>query len=157
MEARFGRFWFAVLYLGGGFAASAVHLVIHPDSAEPVVGASGAIAGVLAAYAMTYPAASVLTIVPIWIIPFFIPIPAIIFALIWFALQVVQGSYELALPDMGGGVAWWAHIGGFAFGALFAFAADHAGLGMQTQTRTWSHTRGRRVPNVRPSDLDRHW
>jgi len=153
MEARLGRFWFALMYVGGALAASAVHVITHPDSTQPALGASGAIAAVIAAYAVTYPSARVITIVPIFFIPLFIPISALWFALIWFVLQVIQGSAEIASPGMAGGVAWWAHIGGFAFGALFASLASMLGLAMQTRTTVWTGTRGRRVPDVRP----RNW
>ena len=157
MEARLGRFWFAVLYLAGAAVASFVHLVTHPDSAEPALGASGAIAAVIAAYAATYPTARVITIIPIIIFPLFVPIPAILFAGFWFILQVIQGSSELVSPSMAGGVAWWAHIGGFAFGGLFALVVETLSLGMQTTTTTWSG-RGARpsVPLVRSRDL-RRW
>jgi len=150
MEARLGRFWFTVMYVGGACVASLVHVITHPGSTDPVLGASGAIAAVIAAYAMTYPSARVITIVPIFFIPLFFPIPAMWFALIWFVLQVFQGSAEIFGPALAGGVAWWAHIGGFGFGALFASLANLFGLGIQTRTTVWSDTRGRRVPNVRP-------
>jgi membrane associated rhomboid family serine protease len=157
MEARLGRFWFAAMYLGGAVAASFVHLITHLDSAEPALGASGAIAAVIAAYAVTYPTARVITIIPIFIVvPLFIPIPAILFAGFWFILQVIQGSSELVSPGMAGGVAWWAHIGGFAFGAVFALVAAMAGIGMQTSTMVWSG-RGARgsVPSIRARDWQR--
>jgi rhomboid family protein len=150
MEARLGRFWFAVMYVAGAVAASVVHVITHPNATEPVLGASGAIAAVIAAYAVTYPSARVITIVPVFFIPLFLPIPGLWFALIWFVLQVMQGSMEIAGPSMAGGVAWWAHIGGFGFGALFASLANLLGLGMQTRTTVWSDTRGRRVPTIRP-------
>jgi len=157
MEARFGRLGFLVLYLGGALAASAVHVVTHPGSSEPVLGASGAIAAVIAAYAVIYPTERVITIVPIIFIPLFIPVPAILFAGIWFVLQVLQGSSELASPGMAAGVAWWAHIGGFAFGALFAMIARALMPPPQTALARWSdmydrRTRGRRVPDVKPPD-----
>ena len=157
MEARFGRLGFLVLYLGGALAASAVHVVTHPGSSEPVLGASGAIAAVIAAYAVIYPTERVITIVPIIFIPLFIPVPAILFAGIWFVLQVLQGSSELASPGMAAGVAWWAHIGGFAYGAAFALVARILMPGPQTATARWSEmyerrARGRRVPDVRPRD-----
>src|SRR5262245_23470787 len=120
MEARLGRFWFAAMYVGGAIAASFVHVITHADSTVPVLGASGAVAAVIAAYALTYLKAYVITIVPIFFIPLFIPIPGLWFAMIWFVLQVFQGTAEFASPGMASGVAWWAHIGGFAFGALFA-------------------------------------
>ena len=152
MEARLGRLWFALMYVGGAFAASAVHVMTHPHSTDPVLGASGAIAAVIAAYAVTYPSARVITIVPIFFIPLFFPLSAHWFALIWFVLQVIQGSAEIASPGMAGGVAWWAHIGGFAFGALFASLANLLRLEMQTRTTTWAGTRGRRVPSIRPRE-----
>ncbi|MBX6329608.1 MAG: rhomboid family intramembrane serine protease [Pseudolabrys sp.] len=157
MEARFGRLGFLALYLGGAAAASAVHVATHPDSAEPVLGASGAIAAVIAAYALIYPTERVVTIVPVIFIPLFVPVPAMIFAAIWFALQVMQGTQELGQPAIAAGVAWWAHIGGFAFGALFALLARALAFEMQTPIDRWSdmyerRTRGRRVPDVRPRD-----
>ena len=150
MEARLGRFWFALMYVGGAFAASLVHVITHPGSTAPVLGASGAIAALIGAYAVTYPSARVITIVPIFFIPLFIPISGLWFALIWFVLQVIQGTAEIASPGMAGSVAWWAHIGGFVFGAMFAFLANGLGLGMQTRTTVWTDTRGRRVPDIRP-------
>jgi membrane associated rhomboid family serine protease len=157
MEARFGRIGFSGLFLLGGLAANFVHVATHPASTEPVLGASGAIAAVIGAYAVTYPTARVLTIVPIGFIPLFFRIPAIVFALVWFGLQVLQGSLELATPSMAGAVAWWAHIGGFAFGALFGVAANGIGLNIQTPAKiwnkpTWTNT-ARRVPNVKSRDL----
>jgi membrane associated rhomboid family serine protease len=159
MEARFGRLGFLVLYLGGALAASAVHVLTFPDSTDPVLGASGAIAAVIAAYAVIYPTERVITIVPILFIPLFIPVPAILFALIWFALQVWQGTSAMARPEIGTAVAWWAHIGGFGFGALFAMVARLLLTGPQTATSRWSEigdrrTRGQRVPDVKPKDWE---
>jgi membrane associated rhomboid family serine protease len=159
MEARFGRLGFIVLYIGGAIAASAVHIVTFPDSVDPVLGASGAIAAVIAAYAVIYPTARVITIVPIVIIPLFVPIPAILFALIWFALQVWQGTSAVARPELAAGVAWFAHIGGFGFGALFAVLARLLFTEPQTAVSRWSEmyergTRGRRVPDIKPRDWE---
>jgi membrane associated rhomboid family serine protease len=155
MEARFGRLGFTSLYLLGGLAANVVHLVTHTTSTEPVLGASGAIAAVIGAYAVTYPSARVLTIVPIGIIPLFFRIPAVIFAFLWFGLQVLQGSLELAAPSMAGGVAWWAHIGGFAFGSLFALAASGVGLNVQTPTKVWSQPNWTRQDRRGPAEEER--
>ena len=155
IEARFGRILFTVLYIGGGFIASLVHLVTHPASTEPALGASGAIAAVIAAYALTYPTARVITIVLIVIFPLFLPIPAILFALLWFCLQVLQGTSELASPHFAGGVAWWAHIGGFVFGAVFALLLEQSGADMRIATTTWSRQRGLRVPNIRGRSWNR--
>ena len=153
MEARFGRVGFAVLYLAGGVAASAVHLLTHPLSTTPVLGASGAIAAVIGAHAVAYPRARVITIILIVFIPLFVPLPAVLFAVIWFGLQLLQGTVELASPHMAEGVAWWAHIGGFAFGALFAFAAHAPGPPHPVRTTTWSGPMRGRVPTIRP----RNW
>jgi membrane associated rhomboid family serine protease len=158
MEARFGRFWFLTLYLGGAIAASAVHVVTHPDSVEPVLGASGAVAAVIAAYAVIYPTERVITIVPILFIPLFFPLPAILFALVWFGLQVLQGVAEIGRSDMAASVAWWAHIGGFAFGALFAVVARVFMHGTQTGITRWSDMYDRRLPGHRvPEIKPRQW
>jgi membrane associated rhomboid family serine protease len=153
MEARFGRVGFVGLYVAGGFVASVVHLVTHPMSAEPVLGASGAIAAVIAAYAVSYPAARVWTLIPVGFLPLFVPIPAVLFGAGWFGLQVLQGTSELTSPGIAGGVAWWEHIGGFAFGALFALAADQFRVGLQVPTTRWSRAPRWRVPDIRPRDL----
>ena len=137
MEARLGRIGFLILYLGGGAAASFVHLVTHAASAEPVLGASGAIAAVIAAYAVTYPTARIISIVPIFFIPLLLPIPALLFAAIWFGLQVVQGTTELAMPALAGDVAWWAHIGGFAFGIVFVTIVNLLGFHPAIATTRW--------------------
>jgi membrane associated rhomboid family serine protease len=149
MEARFGRPGFLALYVIGGITANIVHLATHLESTEPVIGASGAVAAVIAAYAVTYPWARVLTIVPLGFIPLFIPVPAFLFALVWFGLQVLQGSSELASPAMAASVAWWAHIGGFVFGALVALLAQHAPPSEPLPAGVWRHPNGWRVPDVR--------
>lgn len=159
MEARFGRVWFVVLYFSAAVVASMVHVATHPDSPAPVLGASGAIAAVIAAYAVIYPRERVITIVPILFIPIFIPVPAMLFAALWIGLQLLQGYSELIRPGMAGDVAWWAHIGGFGFGAVFALAALALLRGPQTRTARWSemyHKRvyGRRVPDIKPREWE---
>jgi membrane associated rhomboid family serine protease len=149
MEGRFGRLGFLALYVMGGITANIVHVATHLGSTEPVIGASGAVAAVIAAYAVTYPWARVLTIVPLGFIPLFIPVPAVLFAFVWFGLQVLQGSSELASPGMAASVAWWAHIGGFMFGALAALLAHHAPPPAPAPTTVWRRTNGWRVPDVR--------
>lgn len=137
MEARFGRMGFAVLYLAGGTVASFTHLLANLDSSVPALGASGAIAAVIAAYAMIYPRERVLLIVPLGFI--FIPLwaPAVLFAFIWFGIQVLQGTQSLFAPSLAGGVAWWAHIGGFAFGAVAALLVREHGWGQSMRTSQW--------------------
>jgi membrane associated rhomboid family serine protease len=155
MEARFGRLGYAVLYLAGALAASSLHLLTHPDSTEPVIGASGAIAAVIGAYALTYPTARVVTVILLVFIPLFLPIPALLFAIIWFVLQLMQGSLELMSPNLAPGVAWWAHIGGFGFGALFATIANGIGAPSRVRTKSWNRPMGRhRVPSIKQRRWD---
>jgi membrane associated rhomboid family serine protease len=150
MEARYGRFGFSILYFAGAVAASSLHLLTHPFSTEPVIGASGAIAAVIGAYAVTYPTARVVTVILLGFIPLFIPVPALLFTLIWFVLQLLQGSLELMSPALAPGVAWWAHIGGLGFGAVFATLASALSAPAPVPTRTWARPRSGRVPTVRP-------
>jgi membrane associated rhomboid family serine protease len=137
MEARFGRLGFLALYLVGGAVASLTHLIANLNSPSPALGASGAIAAVIAAYAVIYPGARVLLIIPLGII--FIPLwaPSVLFALIWFGIQVLQGTQSLFGPSLAGGVAWWAHIGGFAFGAAAALLVRRNAWGEGIRTSQW--------------------
>jgi membrane associated rhomboid family serine protease len=117
LEDRLGPARFAILYLLAGVAASVTHALFNAGSMVPALGASGAIAGVIAAYAVRFPYAWVRILVPIVFIPLFFWIPAIAFAGIWFFIQVLQGASELMSPfQLGAGIAWWAHIGGFIAG-----------------------------------------
>jgi membrane associated rhomboid family serine protease len=119
VEDEMGRFRFLLFYLVCGAAAGAAHWLANPDSIVPTVGASGAIAGVLGGYFLMHPHARVLTVFPILFIPLFFWMPAILFLLIWFLTQLLQGSAASGLAsDTVGGVAWWAHIGGFICGAI---------------------------------------
>ncbi|MBH22922.1 MAG: rhomboid family intramembrane serine protease [Myxococcales bacterium] len=118
VEDRFGHGKYLLLYLGFGLAATATHILFSPDSAIPTVGASGAISGVLGAYLVFYPRARVHTLIPIFFIMLMREIPAVLFLGIWFGLQVFSGLGSLVSNV--GGVAWWAHIGGFVAGAALA-------------------------------------
>ncbi len=118
VEDRMGRTRFLVFYLVCGLAAGLVHALTNPNSAVPTVGASGAIAGVLGAYLRWYPHARVLTLIPIVFYPWFVYLPALIYLGIWFVSQLFSGAAALSGPEQVGGVAWWAHIGGFAAGFL---------------------------------------
>jgi len=93
---------------------------IAPESSVPVIGASGAIAGVLGAYFIFYPRARVLTILPIFVFIQFIEIPAVIYLFVWFAVQLYAGLQQSGRAAVMGGVAWWAHVGGFMFGSRWA-------------------------------------
>ncbi len=117
VEDRVGHMRFVLLYLCCGFAGSLAHMLSSPASSVPTVGASGAIAGVLGAYLITYPRAKVLTLIPIFFFITTVEIPAFLFLFGWFAYQFFFGVVSLG-PEgqMGGGVAWFAHIGGFLAG-----------------------------------------
>lgn len=116
VEDRVGHFRFFVFYLLSGIAASLTHYVFNIYSPVPTIGASGAIAGVMGAYFVMFPLARIITLVPLLWIPFFLEIPAMLFIGFWFVSQVFSGLFSLIGPVFGGGIAWWAHIGGFIFG-----------------------------------------
>jgi len=118
VEDRMGPFRFLTFYLACGLAAAGMHFVFNSHSEIPTVGASGAIAGVMGAYFLLYPAARVLTLIPIFFYPLFIEIPAIFFLGWWFLLQFLSGSWSHLAGAPGEPVAWWAHVGGFIAGLL---------------------------------------
>jgi membrane associated rhomboid family serine protease len=118
VEDSMGRPRFLLFYLLAGIAAGYAQALLNPDATLPAIGASGAIAGVLGGYILLYPRARVLTLV--FIVFFFtlIEIPAMIVLAVWFILQAIPAVGQVATPDVAGGagVAYWAHVGGFAFG-----------------------------------------
>ena len=116
IEDSMGRLTFVGFYLLGGFAALGLHILSDPDSVVPTVGASGAIAGVLGAYARLYPRARVVTLIFIIIIFTVVTLPAMVVLGLWFVLQLLPAFSEP--PGAGAGVAYFAHIGGFLFGLL---------------------------------------
>jgi membrane associated rhomboid family serine protease len=119
VEDAMGHVKFLIFYLLGGLAATGLQVLVNPDSGVPSIGASGAIAAVLGGYLVLYPRARVLTLVFVLFFFTFLQLPAILFLFIWFAEQVLFGLANLSNPTGGGGgVAYFAHIGGFLFGAL---------------------------------------
>jgi membrane associated rhomboid family serine protease len=116
VEGALGHIRYLIFYLACGLAASLTHLALNPSSPIPTVGASGAIAGVLGAYFLLFPAARVVTLVPVFYFLQIVEIPAFIFLGFWFVLQFLSGSAALFASQTSGGVAWWAHIGGFVAG-----------------------------------------
>jgi membrane associated rhomboid family serine protease len=119
VEDSMGHVKFIAFYLLGGLAALAAQILVEPSAAVPTIGASGAVAAVLGGYILLYPRARVVTL--IFIIFFFtiVELPALLILGFWFLQQVLFGAYGLANPTGGGGgVAYFAHIGGFAFGLL---------------------------------------
>lgn len=117
VEDYLGHLRFLLFYLLCGLAAAVAHLVFNWNSTIPTLGASGAIAGVLGAYLLLFPGARILTLVPVFFI-WLIELPAYVILLYWFALQLLQGTASLAQSPAGGGVAWWAHVGGFVTGLV---------------------------------------
>jgi membrane associated rhomboid family serine protease len=117
VEGVMGHSRYLVFYLLCGLAATVSHIAIEPDSTLPMIGASGAVSGVLGAYALKFPRARVLIAVPIFICLTTFRVPALIVLGLWFFTQVTNGLAGLGL-DVGGGVAWFAHIGGFVAGLL---------------------------------------
>ena len=118
VEDRLGHVSFLLFYVAGGLAAASSHLVFNLHSPIPTVGASGAIAAVLGAYAILYPRARVLTLVPVFLFFQVIALPALLVLALWFVMQIFIGTLSIGVSS--GGVAWWAHIGGFLFGIAVA-------------------------------------
>ena len=129
VEDRLGSVRYLLFYLTGGILAGLVQIFFSTDALTPSIGASGAIAAVLGGYFSFYPRSKVITLIPIFIIPWFVELPSFVFLGFWFITQLFQGLIALTTPNgqAVGGVAWWAHIGGFIFGLLFVrlFAIGH--------------------------------
>ena len=117
VEDAFGAFAYLVFYLTCGISASVVQFLISPLSRIPTIGASGAIAGVMGAYLFLYPRARVLTLIPFFFF-FTIEIPAALMLIYWFVIQFFSGIASLGISHSSGGVAFWAHVGGFIIGML---------------------------------------
>jgi membrane associated rhomboid family serine protease len=120
IEDRIGHGAFILFYLIAGVAASAAHVILSGPSTLPMIGASGAIAGVLGAYVICFPRARVVMLVWLFFIfVWFVRVPAVILIGLWFAVQMLSALVESAHPGrLSSGIAWWAHIGGFLAGAV---------------------------------------
>ena len=133
VEDRLGHFRYLLFYLGAGALAAILQVLFNPFSAVPMLGASGAIAGVMGAYFVLYPQSRVLTAV--FIIIFFdvIEIPAVFFLGIWFLMQLLSGFGSLGVTNAAsGGTAFWAHVGGFVAGVI-------VGLVLRARDRRWRY------------------
>ena len=120
VEDRLGPGRFLLLYLGSGVAAAVAQIIATPHSAVPMVGASGAIAGVLGSYFLMFPSARVVTLVPLgWFVET-IELPAFVFLGLWFLLQWLHGVTTIGQVADVGGVAFWAHVGGFVSGMMLS-------------------------------------
>lgn len=155
VEDRLGPMRYAVFYLLCGLLSGISHIVLNAHSTAPTIGASGAVAGVMGAYFLLHPRAKILTLIPIIIIPWFVEIPAFFFLGLWFLIQVFNAS---ASSGSAGGIAWWAHIGGFACGmvllklfTLLPSTGISTGLRKATARKT-TH----RFQMIRPSEPAQH-
>ena len=119
IEDMLGHVGFALFYLACGLAASALHVATNPDSSVPLVGASGAIAGVMGAYILLFPKARIDVAIILIIFLRIFTLPAFVVLGVWMALQLLSGFSSLGID--GGGVAYWAHVGGFLTGILLIF------------------------------------
>lgn len=119
VEDRMGHVGFLLFYLLCGIAASLAEVLLKPGSAIPTIGASGAIAGVLGAYFLLYPKAKVILLVPVFLFFFFtVQVPAVLVLGLWFVMQLFSGVSQLGISTESGGVAYWAHAGGFIAGMV---------------------------------------
>jgi membrane associated rhomboid family serine protease len=115
VEDHLGPVRYLAFYLLCGGASGFSQVLTNPYSEIPTIGASGAISGVMGAYLILFPSSRVLTLIPIFFIPYFVEIPAFLFLGLWFLLQFISAA---ASGGQMGGIAWWAHIGGFVFGMI---------------------------------------
>ncbi len=133
IESQFGHGRYLLFYVATGIAAALTHAVLTPSSEIPTVGASGAVAGVMGAYILLFPHSRIVTLVPLFFLPWFVEVPALLFVGVWFLSQLFNGLFSLVpQAEAAAGVAWWAHVGGFVAGLGLA-AVYLAG----TRRRTW--------------------
>lgn len=153
VEDRLGHVGFLLFYLGCGVAAVAAQVATAPSSTVPMVGASGALSGALGGYLVLFPHARVLTVIPIFFFLHFVEIPAWVFLVVWFVFQNLAPAAVMGEIGGGGGVAYWAHIGGFVAGAAICLLLRRRLVRRPVQRRgrpelarrldTWEHRRHR--------------
>lgn len=148
VEDAMGHVRFVIFYILCGIAAALTHAGLDPNSTTPMIGASGAISGVIGAYLILHPKAQILTLA----FRFFIHIPAFIMLGIWIALQVVNVSMAGGSESGGGGVAWWAHIGGLIAGCILIAPMRHKSVPLFDGVRT---NTDQREPEQKPKDEPR--
>ena len=117
VEDAFGHFKFLLFYISGGLFAAFFHFLTMLHAPIPMVGASGAISAVMGAYFVLFPHSRIVSLVPIFFFYTLLAIPAYVYLLLWFLMQVFSGLADVA-RFYGSGVAWWAHAGGFVYGAI---------------------------------------
>jgi membrane associated rhomboid family serine protease len=131
-------------------AAGIVHTITSPNSTLPTVGASGAIAGVMGAYFFLFPHSRIIVLIPIFFFPFFFELPAVTYLGFWALSQVFSGTLALADARDVGGVAWWAHVGGFATGIALQLFFVRRGSAYRRPSRDEYELEGAWLPH-------RHW
>ncbi len=149
VEDRLGPLRYLLFYLAGGILSGLTQMVMNIHSQIPIIGASGAVSGVMGAYVILHPGAKILTLVPIIIIPWMVDIPAAFFVGIWFIFQFINAAGS---SGAAGGVAWWAHIGGFLFGMVLlkvSLMLPETGLSKRLRPATARRT-SHRLQVVRP-------
>jgi len=153
IEDRLGPLRYLLFYLLCGLTSGLTHLIFNLSSNAPTIGASGAIAGVMGAYFILYPRSKILTLIPIIFIPYFIEIPAFFFLGIWLFFQLLNAAGSNAGA---GGIAWWAHIGGFIFGILILKLLDRIpSVGFSEKLRSATTKRkSHRLQVIRPAVHD---
>jgi membrane associated rhomboid family serine protease len=120
VEDQLGSGRYLAFYFACGMVASAVYGALNPNSTVPALGASGAIAGILGCYMRFFPFSRIIVMIPIIFIPLFFEVPAMLFAGLWFLFQALGAVADWSTPLASGGIAWWAHIGGFIAGLILA-------------------------------------
>ncbi len=159
IEDRLGHIRYFIFYLLCGIAAGVIHLYTNWDSKIPTIGASGAISGIMGAYLILYPRSRILTLIPIFFFIQFVEIPAFIFLGYWLLIQLFSASLT---PKNVGGIAFWAHIGGFVAGLVFIKIFDlvpRMGMGQRLRHYTDRKATPRLQsisPQSSPEELDLH-
>jgi membrane associated rhomboid family serine protease len=138
IEDRFGHGRFVLLYFASGFAAALLYIDVSAGSRVPSIGASGAIAGVLGAYFVVFPRARITTVIWLFFFLWTVYLPAFLVLGYWFLIQFLMGFQTLAIESAtGGGVAWWAHIGGFTTGVILGLIMPPARRGVEVVRPFW--------------------
>ncbi len=119
IESHFGKLWYLMIFFISGIAGGLAQYIFNPDSQIPMLGASGAVSGILGAYYVSHPHAKIRSIVFIFFFVTILKVPASIYILYWFGLQVLSGFLSIGEGDVGG-IAFWAHVGGFIAGVVLA-------------------------------------
>lgn len=134
VEDALGRVRYLIFYLVCGTAAAAGQIAVHPTAMTPLIGASGAVSGVMGAYLVLYPRSRVLTAIFVIFFLDLIEVPAVVFLGIWFVLQLFSGVGSIGAETLDGAIAFWAHVGGFVTGALWGTCIR---LGATSWRRHW--------------------